>query len=213
MRVRKRYNGLPSCKSTVFAAQSYRTLLVSGVTDHAVTAAIVVALSLSLNVVAVALVLGLELKVLVGGTEEHLTVATSAIQLSPGAMSLKNKAQDIPDLDPVLVIRTTQQRLQIIPPPKRRRSIPQPRRQMLQQTDRHVPTAEAQPLEQEPPRRAHANFIRAPILESIPSKLLDVPQPLRPALVQVLPALNLLEDPRLGQRAARHHDRVDARLG
>lgn len=61
--------------------------------------------SFRLDLVAIGLVLRLELEVLMGGTEEHFTVATTSVNFN---LTNQPHSPNSPDFDPVLVVSTAQ---------------------------------------------------------------------------------------------------------
>jgi hypothetical protein len=95
---------------------------------------LIVHLALRLHLIAVRLVLRLELEIGMSGSKEHL--ASVLLASDPVIEGLI----DIPDLDPILVIVTTHQCLQLISALVRRRPVLNVRWQVLQQAERHITT-------------------------------------------------------------------------
>lgn len=118
--------------------------------------------------------------------------------------------EHLADADPIPVILAGQQRLELVPPPVRRRPVLQPWRQHLQQAEGHVPAREAEPLEQEAAREADAALVGAPGLEAVAREALDVAEALPRGLVEVLARRDFFEEPGFDEGAAGEHDGIDA---
>jgi hypothetical protein len=81
---------------------------------------------------------------------------------------------------------------------------------MFQQAHRHIAMREAKPLEQETARRTNTHLVGTPSLQTVLGKLFNIRQAFRGRLVKVLALFNFLKEPGFDERAAAHHDGVDA---
>ena len=133
--------------------------------------------------------LRLEIEVFVSWTKEHFTAHRKHL-LPKG-----HWMDEIPDLDPVLIVVAAQKSFEIVPSSPSRWPILQLRWQMLKDPNRNISVGKAQPFQQKSPRNANTHLIRSPRLQAVSNVLLHQGKPLTGRFIDVLALLNLLEYP------------------
>eukprot|EP00760_Papus_ankaliazontas_P038163 PhM_4_TR8895/c0_g1_i1/m.88147 len=137
----------------------------------------------------------------VGGHSVHVRL----VLRREGEGARNRPQQHLREVHPILHVVARHERLQVIAPNKRRRTLVHALRQRLEKADGDVAVEEAQPLEQEPTRGLHPARVAAPVRQSVADVPLEHLHTLVRADIPVALVLDLVEDPWLDERAATNH--------